>query len=177
MNPKSAVLLLMIGSAITAPSQVHPPQPSAWSAGVGIFYPGDRAERDRTGKTHFQLSISYELPSHDPRLPRLGAFADFSTRTDERNRLGVLGLGVQVRQSIGIATGPVKPYVRGGIGTYSLAIKENGKTEANGGRIGGFLTLGVDVKQRFFVEAGYRFASKFRGINASGALLTLGYRF
>ena len=177
MNPKSATLLLILGAAVTAPCQVIPVRSSAWSAGIGVFYPGDRAQRDRTGKTNFQFALSYELPQHDPRIPRFGAFADFSTRADDKNRLGVLGLGVQVRQSLTSSASAVQPYVRAGIGTYAIAAKDNGRTRENGGRIGGLVTFGIDTKNQFFVEIGYRLVAKFHGIDASGGILTVGYRF
>jgi hypothetical protein len=111
------------------------------------------------------------------RTPRFGAFLDFSTRADDKNRLGVLGLGIQARQSIGSPASAVQPYLRAGIGTYSIAAKENGRTRENGGRIGGLVTLGVDAKNQFFVEIGYRFVARFHGLDASGGILTLGYRF
>ena len=176
MNAKSLALIILSVASSLASAQ---PSPSwvtnSWSVWNGAFYPSTKFEQRRSGQTQNAGGLSYEQLVGPAKL---GLFLDFSTRTMHKDELSALGLGLQARVPLARPDQAYVPFARVGVANYNLRSKDDGqKAKTNGGRAGALVGIGIDSRSGFFLEIGYRFVPKYRGVVASGALFSIGYRF
>jgi len=183
MNAKSlALIILSVASSLASAQPVSPQAGTApswvtnsWSVWNGVFYPSTKFEQRRSGQNQNSGGLSYEQLVGPTKL---GLFVDFSTRTKQRDELSALSLGLQARVPLARPDQTYVPFARVGIANYNLRSKDDGqKAKTNGGRAGALVGIGIDSRSGFFLEIGYRFVPKYRGVVASGALFSIGYRF
>ena len=67
-------------------------------------------------------------------------------------------------------------YVGAGLGAYFLNASGFFGT-SNNTRFGGKVFVGLDLTQGFFLEGGYTYIGSVQGINPSGFMASVGYKF
>jgi hypothetical protein len=115
--------------------------------------------------------------------PNDGAFAIYVDQAgyfQDHSPYRWAGAGIEYRQPLSME-GDFKPYVGAGIGAYRIDIHDDLITQNT--RLGGKVFLGFDMRNGFFVEAGYVILGKVqtalfhRSRDLSRPSLSIGYRF
>jgi hypothetical protein len=173
-------VLLLCAAGIACAQDIEPlPAPSKWNVKVGAFFPTQGNLKDQTSNAWLSLAADY-YPNlrYRPLNGDIYLSAGIAFRDAQ-------GSGAFILPIIGKIVWPITPAgsrlrVYGGLGggVYFINTPFIGGTTQAGAKF----ILGVDLKDRYFLELNYDYVSGFsdnlgNGLRVDGISLFLGYKF
>ncbi|HLK17130.1 MAG TPA: hypothetical protein VKT78_20165 [Fimbriimonadaceae bacterium] len=181
MNIRNRTLILalaslgILGAAATSSAQsTTVAQPIRIE--IGGFFPTDTAVTSTLRKAALYGGASYDMYKlGNGNNTMAGLYVDASYNSSGGLHLTQVGVGAQARVYSSTSSYGTF-YFGGGVGAYFM--NANGFfSSTNNTRVGGKVFVGIDLTQGFFVEGGYTLIGSVNGVNPSGFMAALGYRF
>ena len=181
MKLKTALQLLLVSGlfllgAERASAQSETPKPKKFSISIGGFYPKGQDAKD-AGTPHLLTVLSYDLNGSGSGPFSYGVFSESSYRKKDGNKFTCGALGIQGRLLLGNRESGLTPYVSVRLGGYSVKSEPSVGAEVDESRFGGYVGAGLELRSGFIAEAGYRWVQSAKGVDGSGFLVTIGWRF
>ena len=173
-----ALLVSVLGTSAAQAQSTDAPVQKPISLKVGGFFPSSGDAR-QLGDTWLHVGADYSFGKSESDSPLLKlAYVDYAGKKKDGVTGQFVGVGLGVRSYANkTMTSTYSPYYGAGIGVYFEQGKGGGETKNQTG-VGLKASLGLEMNQGAFIEAGYTYLpQKIEHTDLSGFTADIGYRF